>query len=366
MLNAVMSNRPVLGILTVNHAGVKKWPNFYSVVCFGGLPSITARRIPVAERSIVTNAVSIVIPAYNEESGIPLVVAELRRVLGNYAISAEIIVVDDGSTDATARAAASAGARVIRHRSNRGYGAALKTGIAAANHSIVTIIDGDGTYPAEKIPALLDELERADMVVGSRVTPGAKIPLIRRPAKWVLNRLANYLTNTRIPDLNSGLRAFRRDVVMQYFPILPDQFSWTTTVTLAMHSDRYAVTYIPIDYRARMGPSKIVPWDAGSFLILILRTSMLFRPLRIFFPIAMVSAAYGFIKLGIDLTHQPNVSASATLALICALLILLMGMLGDAIATRLGRFSPNAVTGVGTDEIMEVEVRSEGGNRRPS
>jgi glycosyltransferase involved in cell wall biosynthesis len=310
----------------------------------------------------VTNAVSIVIPAYNEESGIPLVVAELRRVLGNYPISAEIIVVDDGSTDQTARAAASAGARVIRHRSNRGYGAALKTGIAAANHNIVTIIDGDGTYPAEKIPVLLEELERADMVVGSRVTPGAKIPLIRRPAKWVLNRLANYLTNTRIPDLNSGLRAFRRDVVMQYFPILPDQFSWTTTVTLAMHSDRYAVTYVPIDYRARMGPSKIVPWDAGSFLILILRTSMLFRPLRIFFPIAMVCAAYGFIKLGIDLTHQPNVSASATLALICALLILLMGMLGDAIATRLGRFSANAVTGVGTDEIIdEGEVRSEGG-----
>lgn len=308
----------------------------------------------------MTNPVSVVIPAYNEESGIPLVVSELRRVLGNYPASTEIIVVDDGSSDATARAAGLAGARVMRHRSNRGYGAALKTGIAAATHDYVTIIDADGTYPADYIPVLLDELERADMVVGSRVKAGAKIPLIRRPAKWLLNRLANYLTNARIPDLNSGLRAFRRDIVMQYFPILPDQFSWTTTITLAMHCDKYAVAYMPIDYRARKGRSKIVPWDAGSFLILILRTSMLFRPLRIFIPIVIVFAAYGMVKLAIDLTHQPNVSASAALALICALLVLLIGMLGDAIATRLGRFAPNAISAVRVNGDTEVEVERQG------
>jgi len=328
--------------------------------------SITARwelSVPLSDshkRKIVTNAVSIVIPAYNEESGIPLVVAELQRILGDYPAAVEIIVVDDGSTDATARAAALAGARVMRHRSNRGYGAALKTGIAAATYGHITIIDADGTYPASYIPALLDELERADMVVGSRVNPGAKIPLIRRPAKWLLNRLANYLTNARISDLNSGLRAFRRDIVMQYFPILPDQFSWTTTITLALHCDKYAVAYTPIDYRARKGRSKIVPWDAGSFLILILRTSMLFRPLRIFLPIVLVFAAYGIVKLTIDLTHQPNVSASAALALICALLVLLIGMLGDAIATRFGRFSPNAVRGVRQNDDTEVEVERSG------
>ena len=304
----------------------------------------------------MSNAISIVIPAYNEESGIPGVVAELQRVLREYPTAAEIIVVDDGSTDQTSRVAALAGARVMRHRSNRGYGAALKTGIAAASHETVIIIDADGTYPADCIPALLAALERADMVVGSRVNPGARIPLLRRPAKWLLNRLANYLSNARIPDLNSGLRAFRRNVVMQYFPILPDQFSWTTTITLAMHCDKYAVKYVPIDYRARKGRSKIVPWDAGSFLIMILRTSMLFKPLRIFLPIVIVFAAYGIIKLGIDLTHQPNVSASAAMALICALLVLLIGMLGDALATRLGRLSPNAVVGVRTDETIAVEA----------
>jgi glycosyltransferase involved in cell wall biosynthesis len=316
--------------------------------------------LSIPTRKIVTNAVSIVIPAYNEESGIPSVLAELRKVLQDYP-SSEIIVVDDGSSDATSRAAGESGARVMRHKSNRGYGAALKTGIAAARNDQVIIIDADGTYPPRYIPKLLDELERADMVVGSRVNAGAKIPLIRRPAKWVLNRLANYLTNAKIPDLNSGLRAFRRDIAMQYFPILPDQFSWTTTITLAMHCDKYAVVYMPIDYLARKGRSKIVPWDAGSFLILILRTSMLFKPLRIFLPIVVLFATYGVVKLGIDLHHQPNVSASAALALICALLVLLIGMLGDVISTRLGRFSPNAVPGVRVnDHTTEVEFERRG------
>ncbi len=304
----------------------------------------------------MTKDVSIIIPAYNEQSGVGQVIAEVREILQTHGIGAEIIVVDDGSTDDTARTATLAGARVIRHRSNRGYGAALKTGIAAATHDLIAIIDGDGTYPAEHLPDLFDQLERADMAVGSRSRRGVRIPLVRRPAKWLLNRLANYVSNARIPDLNSGLRAFRRDVVMQYFPILPDQFSWTTTITLAMHCDKYAVTYTPISYRVRTGRSKIVPWDAGSFLILILRTSMLFRPLRVFLPLVFVFLAYGFIKAGVDLWHQPNVSASASLAFIFALLILLIGMLADVIATRLGRLAPNQVAGVRSNDILEIEA----------
>src|SRR5258706_2701257 len=161
------------------------------------------------------------------------------------------------------------------------------------------------------------------------------------------------MTNARRPDLNSGLRAFRRDVAMQYFAILPDQFSWTTTITLAMHCDKYAVSYLPIDYRSRQGKSKIVPWDAGSFAILILRTAMLFRPLRIFIPVVMVCLLYGIIKMSIDLTRDPNISASALLAFVSALLILLIGMLVDALATRLGRLNPHIV-GVQTADPVEV------------
>lgn len=298
--------------------------------------------------------VSVIIPAFNEEGAVGSVIAELQEIIQKHGVTPEIIVVDDGSKDATAKNAAAAGARVLRHRSNRGYGASLKTGIAAASHENIVITDADGTYPARYIPEMLSMLEQADMVVGARVGSTVKIPLIRRPAKMVLNLVANYMTGTKISDLNSGLRAFRRDIVMQYFPILPDQFSWTTTITLAMLCDKYAVSYLTIDYLPRKGKSKIVPWDAGSFFILILRTVMLFRPLRVFFPIVIIALAAGLIKMGIDLRHQPNISASAQLALMSALLILLIGMLGDAIATRLGRLNPNAVIGVKTNHLISA------------
>jgi glycosyltransferase involved in cell wall biosynthesis len=298
--------------------------------------------------------VSVVIPAFNEEQGVGPVVVELLETLGRHGLEAEIIVVDDGSTDKTASAAAAAGARVLRHRSNRGYGAALKSGISAASNDYVVITDADGTYPSKYIPELLASLETADMVVGARTGANVKIPLVRRPAKWLLNRLANYMTNSKIPDLNSGLRAFRRNVAMQYFTILPDQFSWTTTITLAMHCDKYAVTYLPIDYLARKGRSKIVPWDAGSFAILILRTAMLFRPLRVFIPVVMLCLIYGFVKMSIDMTRDPNISASALLAFVSALIILLIGMLGDALATRLGRLN-SQIVGVRTADFVRID-----------
>jgi glycosyltransferase involved in cell wall biosynthesis len=297
---------------------------------------------------------SIVIPAYNEEQAVGPVVAELRSVLDGAGVEAEVIVVDDGSSDKTAQAAAAAGARVLRHRSNRGYGAALKSGIAAASHEYVVITDADGTYPCHYIPEMLARLETADMVVGARTGARVQIPLVRKPAKWVLNRLANYMTNAKIPDLNSGLRAFRRNVAMQYFAILPDQFSWTTTITLAMHCDKYAMVYLPIDYRKRHGRSKIVPWDAGSFAILILRTAMLFRPLRVFIPVVLLCLLYGFVKMGVDMVRDPNISASALLAFVSALIVLLIGMLGDALATRLGRLNPQII-GVRTVDFVQAD-----------
>ena len=302
--------------------------------------------------------ISLVIPAYNERAAVGAVVKDLRELCESEQIEAEILVIDDGSSDGTASAAADAGARVLRHRSNRGYGAALKTGIAAARHEVVVITDADGTYPTKYIPELVRELEYADMVVGARVGSNVSIPLVRKPAKWVLNRLANYVTNTRIPDLNSGLRAFRRAVAIQYFPILPDQFSFTTTITLAMLCDNYAVSYTPIDYLPRRGKSKIVPWDAGSFAVLIMRMAMMFRPLRVFLPIVGLCLLYGSVKMTIDMMRDPNISASALLAFMSALLILLIGMLADAVVTRLARLDPNTVVSVQMKEAVMVTGQS--------
>jgi glycosyltransferase involved in cell wall biosynthesis len=312
--------------------------------------------------------VSVVIPAFNEEQGIGPVIEELWNSTGQPGGAGrigEIIVVDDGSSDRTAEIAANAGARVLRHRSNRGYGAALKTGITAARNELIVMIDADGTYPCKYIPEMLAALETSDMVVAARIGANVKIPLVRRPAKWALTRLANYMTNSRIPDLNSGLRALRRNIAMQYFSILPNQFSWTTTITLAMHCDKYAVTYIPIDYRHRKGRSKIVPWDAGSFAILVLRTSMLFRPLRVFMPVVILCLLYGIVKMTIDMTRDPNISASALLAFVSALIVLLIGMLGDAIATRLGRLNTNAISIRGAD-YEEIEGHTETKVKSPS
>ena len=298
-----------------------------------------------------TLQLTVVIPAYNEGAAITSVLNELKALLDRAGIAAEIIVVDDGSTDGTAEAALQAGVRVLQHHSNRGYGAALKTGILSAQSEVVAITDADGTYPAQRLPEMLKLIDEADMVVGARTGRNVRIPLARKPAKWFLNRLANYVAAARIPDLNSGLRVFRRSVVMQYLHMLPDQFSFTTTITLAMVCDKYAVRYVPIDYRARTGKSKIVPLDAGRFLVLVLRMAVLFRPLRVFWPLVAICLGYGFAKAFIDLaiTGDRNISASAILALLSSLIILLVGMVADALAVRMGR--------VYTDGLSRVQAR---------
>ena len=184
--------------------------------------------------------VSIVIPAYNEENGLGPVLAELLEKLAVVEGEYEVIVVNDGSADETAVIAQQYDVTVINHRVNRGYGASLKTGIRHAKYDLICITDADGTYPNERIPELVNTLveNNLDMVVGARVGQNVKIPTIRKPAKWALRRVANYVANEPIPDLNSGLRVFRKDVCMLFFNILPNQFSFTTTISLAMLRSR--------------------------------------------------------------------------------------------------------------------------------
>ena len=305
----------------------------------------------------MTGQFSIVIPAFNEQEIIGSALAELKELVRRHDLEADIIVVDDGSSDDTSNIALREGVRVLRHHSNRGYGAALKTGILAAKYEHVAIADADGTYPFQYLPEMLEELQNSDMVVGARTGENVHIPWVRLPAKWVLNKLANYVSGARIPDINSGLRVFRRPTVLQYFPILPDQFSWTTTITIAMLCDRYAVKFVPIDYRPRTGRSKIVPWDAGAFTILILRMAVLFRPLRVLLPLVGICFGYGVVKMIVDLVimKDPNISASAILMFISSLIILFMGMIADAIVIRLSRFSATRLPSARPDESEELD-----------
>lgn len=308
----------------------------------------------------MSKAITVVIPAYNEGQSVSGTLLELKTLLSTQHIEAEIILVDDGSNDNTSEVALESGVRVLRHHSNRGYGAALKTGILAASHKVIAMVDADGTYPFSYLPDMLDALESADMVVGARTGQNVHIPWVRRPAKWALNKLANYVTGYKIPDINSGLRVFRKDTVLQYFSILPDQFSWTTTVTLAMLCDHYAIKYIPIDYRPRIGKSKIAPWDAGTFTVLTLRMAILFRPLRVFLPLVVACLSYGTIKMCIDLfiVGDRNISASAIMMFMSALIILSMGMVADAMVTRLGRISPARPASAGTSDSVELTAET--------
>jgi glycosyltransferase involved in cell wall biosynthesis len=278
-------------------------------------------------------AVSVVIPAYNEERALPEVLDALRA----FSERLEVIVVDDGSSDRTAELAnARPGVRLIRHDRNRGYGAALKTGVRAAEREWVLTIDADGTYPVRHLEEMLAAAGRgAEMVVGARIGASVAVPWVRRPAKWFLRRYAEYLVERRIADLNSGLRLVKRDILVRLLPILPNGFSFSTTLTLVMLKMEHRLADVPIDYLPRRGPSKIRPLrDTLNFLVLITRTAALFNPLRVFLPLSGLLFALAAVVLGIDIFVRRNISDSSTLLFIGALQIALLGILADLISVR--------------------------------
>lgn len=273
-------------------------------------------------------AVTVIIPAFNEGAHIGGQIRAISEVMDQSGWEYEIMVVDDGSLDNTGSNAAAEGIRVLRHRQNRGYGAALKRGIAAARYDWVMIIDADGTYPSSAIPLLLEHADGHEMVVGARTGEIAKVPLARRPAKWLLGGLASYLAGQKLPDLNSGLRLMRKDLVEAYYHLLPSGFSFTTTITLAAACNDHDVTYVPINYYARLGKSKIRPRHAYDFMLLILRTIVFFNPLKVFIPAGFIFATMGIAKFVYDVT-QDNLSESAILGLLGALIVWAVGLLAD-------------------------------------
>jgi glycosyltransferase involved in cell wall biosynthesis len=279
---------------------------------------------------------TVVIPAYNEEKGIQGVVDRVLSVLETSNTPFEIIVVDDGSKDRTVASLRDKSVKVLRHELNRGYGAALKTGIQGARYGHVAILDADGTYEERDLPKLMEHMDTYDMVVGARTGKGAKIPLIRRPAKWILNLLANFLTETRIPDLNSGFRIFDKRVAKKFFNILPDSFSFTSTLTMALLTNGYSIKYIPSGYKRRKGRSKIRPiHDTVNFFALIVRTALYFAPLKIFIPLSLSMIGLSLLKMiVIDIMLIQNMTDSTLFLFLAGIQVGMLGMLADLIDKR--------------------------------
>ena len=205
----------------------------------------------------MTAGVSVIIPAFNEASAIGPVVARVQRVLEQASIPVEVLVVDDGSTDGTADAATAEGATVVSHPENAGYGRSLKTGILRATHDLIAITDADGTYPVERLPELLALADRFDMVVGQRTGPAYLGNTAKRLARMMFRLIGEFAAGRKIPDINSGLRVFRRSQIVPFFPHISSGFSFTTTATLVYMLSGLFVHYVPIDYHPREGRSKV-------------------------------------------------------------------------------------------------------------
>jgi glycosyltransferase involved in cell wall biosynthesis len=281
-----------------------------------------------------TLEVSVVLPVFNESGHLSEEIDRIRSALEADGLTYELIVVDDGSTDGSGELLAGIdGIRLIRFAQNRGSGSARKVGTRAAKGRIVVWTDVDMSYPNHEIPRLVKELEGYDQVVGARTSEQGTAKALRVPAKWLIARLASYLTETRIPDLNSGLRAFRREVALQYLHLLPTGFSCVTTMTMAFLANGYSVRYVPIEYSPRAGDSKFHWWvDTRRYVRQVLRMVLMYNPLKIFMPVGLLLMAVGLAKLAYDLiTNHFEVAADTIVVLLAAGAMIVLGLLADLI-----------------------------------
>lgn len=279
---------------------------------------------------------SVVIPAYNEEKSILKLLNEVKETMRRIRKPYEIIVVNDGSTDNTEKIVENIkGIRLINQARNDGYGASLKKGINNSRGEWIIITDADGTYPIKDIPKILKFTNSFEMVIGARVSKNVKMPFMRRPAKWILARISNYITNTKIPDLNSGLRVFRKDMVYHFWGLFPDGFSFTTTLTVAALCSGYSVKYTPIDYFKRKGKSSIHPIkDFIGFVKLLSKIALYFRPLKIFFPASLIILLLGILRGARDLFLTDSLGELSVILVLGSIQILFFGFLAELIVKK--------------------------------
>jgi glycosyltransferase involved in cell wall biosynthesis len=282
---------------------------------------------------MISKKISIIIPVYNEEKTISSIIEKIKNIISDLKYDFEIITINDCSKDKSGSLLDNIeGIRTIHHTRNKGYGASLKKGISEAKGDWILITDADGTYPIEDIPKLIKFIDKYDMVVGARTGEIVKIPFLRRPAKWFLNKFAGYLANYKIPDLNSGLRIFKKEIALKYWNLFPDGFSFTSTITMACLTNGYDVKYIPINYYKRKGKSAIHPLkDFIGFNNLLIRLIIHFRPLRVFIPSAIILFSLGLIKGIIDFNNNGYIGSLAITSTLTAIQIGFLGLIAEMI-----------------------------------
>jgi glycosyltransferase involved in cell wall biosynthesis len=275
------------------------------------------------------SSVSIVIPALNEADAIGTVVSSLRTE----AAWKEILVIDDGSRDATGERAADAGAEVVRHPYTKGNGAAVKTGIRRAQGEFVLILDADGQHAPSDARRLVARLGEYDLVVGAR-TAHTQATAGRRVGNQLLNRLASYLTGRHVPDLTSGFRGARREHLREFLHLLPNGFSTPTTTTLAFIRAGYNVTFEPVDARARTGQSKIkFARDGTRFFLILLKVITIFSPLRVFVPLGAASLLLGIAYGLLNFALYGRIPNGAVILILFAVVVFLVGLISEQISS---------------------------------
>lgn len=275
---------------------------------------------------------SIIIPAFNEEKVIAQVVREVCAVLNNEGCNFEVLVIDDGSEDDTAEVAESAGARVLRHAYNIGNGAAIKHGIRWAQGAILVMMDGDGQHDAKDIPRLLQHIRKHQMVVGAR-NSNSDSELHRDLANRFYNTLATYVVGRRVEDLTSGFRAVHTNIAKRLVYLLPNGYSYPSTITIALFRSGYAVKYIPIKASARVGKSKIkLLRDGLGFLLIVTRIGVFFAPMRIFLPVAVITFLPGFLYAIYRLAIGRAWTLPIAISVLIGLLIFMLGLISEQIA----------------------------------
>jgi glycosyltransferase involved in cell wall biosynthesis len=276
--------------------------------------------------------VSIVLPIYNESGHLEKEIFRIREAMDVSGYTYELVVVDDGSSDGSGDLLREMeGIRLLQFNTNRGSGSARKFGTLASRGRIVVWTDVDMTYPNDEMPELVDNLNGWDQVVGARRTEEGTVKFLRKPAKWFIRKLASYLAGVKIPDLNSGFRAFRRDVALQFLYLLPTGFSCVTTITMAFLSNGYSVKYYDIDYYPREGSSKFHWWkDTRRYLLQVVRMVLSYEPLKVLMPPAIVLGVIGGLKLVYDLFDKSFRVGTNTLVILgAAISLAILAMLAD-------------------------------------